>query len=249
MLLLALDTSGAAVTAAVHDGVEVRAERSVPGERGHAEQLAPLVAAVLAAAGADRRDLTTVAVGVGPGPFTGLRVGLVTARVLGHALGVDVVGVCSLDAVAFAAAAARAAGRAPGAPPSGLLVATDARRREVYWAGYRLEYPEVSPQVTTWRAVRVDGPHVGPPSDVPRDDRPVVGRGALLHADVLLAPGAAPAAAAPLDVGAGVLAELAVRGLRPDADPADRAALLPPEPLYLRRPDAAVPGARKRVLR
>lgn len=245
MLVLALDTSGAAVTAAVHDGLDVRAERSVPGARGHAENLAPLVEQVLAEAGADRRDLTTVVVGVGPGPFTGLRVGLVTARVLGHALDADVVGVCSLDAIAFDAAGLRAA----GGEGTGLLVATDARRREVHWAGYTVEHVEVSPAVTTWRAVRVDGPHVGPASDVPRDGRPVVGRGALLYADVLLGPGADPAAADPLDVRAGALAELAVRGLRPDADPRDRAVLLPPEPLYLRRPDAAVPGERKRVLR
>ena len=235
MLLLALDTSGAAVTAAVHDGTAVRAERSEPGARGHAEHLAPLVAAVLADAGADRRDLTHVAVGVGPGPFTGLRVGLVTARVLGHTLGVDVVGVCSLDALAAAAVAA-------DPTPGGLVVVTDARRREVHHATYEVEAVHHDRPGVSARAVRVDGPHVGPATGVAPAGRRVVGRGAALYPDAL------PGGTAPLDVSAGALADLAVRGLAPDADPLDRAVLVAPEPLYLRRPDAVEPGARKRVL-
>lgn len=235
MLVLALDTSGAAVTAAVHDGTAVRAERSEPGARGHAEHLAPLVEAVLADAGADRRDLTTVAVGVGPGPFTGLRVGLVTARVLGHALGIDVVGVCSLDALAFEAAML-------GDTEGGLLAVTDARRREVHWAAYDTQRVDRGAGAHTWRVVRLDGPHVGPATAVEVAGRRVVGRGAALYPDAL------PGGTGPLDVAAGALATLAVRGLAADADPADRAVLVAPEPLYLRRPDAVAPGVRKRVL-
>ncbi len=241
MLLLAIDTSGPAVTAAVHDGTAVRAERSVPGARGHAEQLAPLVELVLADAGADRHALTAVAVGVGPGPYTGLRVGLVTARVLGYALGIDVVGVCSLDAIAFEAFGPTVT---RFGATGGLVVATDARRREVYWAGYANEPIEVDDHSRPWRAVRVDGPHVGPAASVDVAGRAVVGRGALLYPEALNA----PAGAEPLDVSAGALAELAVRALAPDADARDRAVLVTPEPLYLRRPDAAEPGARKRVL-
>src|SRR5689334_24959835 len=108
----------------------------------HGEMLAPGIADVLAQAGATSRDVTAVAVGVGPGPFTGLRVGLVTARTLALALGIPVHGVCSLDVLA-----AQAVGE--GAVDRPFLVATDARRKEVYWAAYdergvRLGDPEVS---------------------------------------------------------------------------------------------------------
>lgn len=231
MLLLALDTAGASVTVAVHDGGRVLAEYP-PDDGGtgrrHAEDLVPAIAAVLARAGADRRDLTAVAVGVGPGPFTGLRVGVVTARVLGGVLGVPVHGVCSLDALAEAACGAGAA------LPAEFTVALDARRREVHWAAYR-RVGEAG-----WR--RTAGPAVAAPADVPRGSSPVVGRAGLLYPAEL----GPPVPGVPLDVGAGALAAVAVRGLQaaePDGD------LLPPDPLYLRRPDAAVPGERKRVLR
>jgi tRNA threonylcarbamoyladenosine biosynthesis protein TsaB len=227
MLLLALDTSGAAVTAALHDGQGVLAERTVLDARRHAELLAPTVAGVLADVRCDRTDLTVIAVGVGPGPFTGLRVGVATGRVLGAALGVPVHGVCSLDALAEASTLT-----------GEYLVASDARRREVYWAAYRREAPGTAP-------VRLDGPHVGRPADLPRAGRPVVGRGASLYPDELGGLDVR-AGAEPLDVRAGALAAVVVRGL--SADTAERV-LLPVEPLYLRRPDAVEPGARKRVLR
>jgi tRNA threonylcarbamoyl adenosine modification protein YeaZ len=230
VLLLALDTSGEAVTAAVHDGHRVLAEESTADPRRHAELLAPAVAAVLAGAGADRRDLSRVVVGVGPGPFTGLRVGVVTARVLGDALGVPVHGLCSLDALAAAVVTT------PGAPER-FLVAADARRREVYWAPYLRV-----PGGLGW--ARTDGPHVSAPGEVEAlvgDRLPVAGRGALLYPQVL-----GPALPAPADVSAGVLAQVAVRAL---ALPAAEGPLLPPDPLYLRRPDAVEPGPRKRVLR
>jgi tRNA threonylcarbamoyl adenosine modification protein YeaZ len=229
MLLLALDTSGATVTVALHDDVALLAERAVADARRHAELLAPTIAAVLADAGRDRRELTGVVVGIGPGPFTGLRVGVVTARVLGAALGIAVHGVLSLDGMAEDAAVT-----------GEFLVATDARRREVYWARYRRAVGGAAP-------VLLDGPHVGAAADVPRDGLPVVGRGALLYPD-LLGP-----AVEPLDVRAGALAVLAVRALT--SDPVDGApsgaagVLRAPEPEYLRRPDATPPGERKRVLR
>ena len=100
MILLAMDTSTSAITVAVHDGEHVLAERSVLDARAHTEHLAPLVQDALETAGLRPADITDVAVGIGPGPFTGLRVGLVTARVLAYTMGVPCHGVVSLDALA-----------------------------------------------------------------------------------------------------------------------------------------------------
>jgi tRNA threonylcarbamoyladenosine biosynthesis protein TsaB len=155
-VLLAIDTSTAAVTVALHDGSGIRAESATVDARRHTELLAPKIVEVLAAAGADRRDLTAVAVGVGPGPFTGLRIGLATARTLGAALEIPVRGVCSLDIIAADVAAE---------PP--FVVVTDARRREVFWAAYD-------------ERGRTDGPAVAPPAKV-ATERPAAGLGARLY--------------------------------------------------------------------
>ena len=96
MLLLAFDTATPAVTVALHDGSTVLAESAEVDARRHGELLAPAIARVLAASGRTQRELTGIAVGVGPGPFTGLRVGLVTARALGEALRIPVHGVCKI---------------------------------------------------------------------------------------------------------------------------------------------------------
>ena len=100
-VILAMDTATPAVTAGVVrlEGVEVLAERVTVDARAHAEQLTPNVLAALADAGLTVNDLDAVVVGCGPGPFTGLRVGMATAAAYGHALGVPVHGVCSLDAI------------------------------------------------------------------------------------------------------------------------------------------------------
>ncbi len=214
MLLLALDTATPAVTAALHDGSAVVAELSVVDPRRHGEVLAVLVDQVLRKAGAVRGDLTAVAVGIGPGPYTGLRAGVVTARVLGSALQIRTDGICSLDVIAAQAAA--------GAEDSDFLVATDARRREVYWARY------------TGGGERVAGPYVGKPAEL-QTDLPVAGEGAVLYPEL------GPRALAPRYPAAGQLALIAVARI---------AASLPPglaEPLYLRRPDAIQPGRPKRV--
>ena len=210
MLLLAFDTATPAITVAVHDGTEVVAQASGEGSMAHGELLAPAIHAALSDAGAAMSDLTDVAVGVGPGPFTGLRVGVVTALTLGSTLGLTTHGVCTLDILA--------AELAQGATPDGgeLLVATDARRKEVYWAHYR---------PTVGRVDRVDGPHVSYPVDLAElhPGMPVLGRGATLHPDHLAALGG------PLDPSAGALARAVVEGSVVE---------LPLEPLYLRRPDA-----------
>jgi tRNA threonylcarbamoyladenosine biosynthesis protein TsaB len=207
VLLLALDTATAAATAAVHDGVTVRASKFAVDARRHGEHLAPLVAQVLAAAGATPRDLTRIAVGVGPGPYTGLRVGIVTALTMAAALDVPVVGVCSLDA--FVPAGREATGGGPFA------VVTDARRREVYWARYSGD------------GHRVEGPAVDRPADVAArlaaGGVPALGPATALYPFEGAVP-SKPLSAADLAtlVVAGAVEELPVRPLylrRPDATP------------------------------
>lgn len=212
MLLLALDTSTPAVTVALHDGSSVLAESTRVDAMRHGELLAPAILEVLTAAGADRRDLTDIVVGVGPGPFTGLRVGLVTARTLGAVLDVPVLGVCSLDITAYAVRRS-----SPGI--GRFLVASDARRKEIYWAAYEA-------------GRRTDGPHVSRPADA-ASDLPVAGQGPWLY------PEAFPNAVGPTLPSA---ADLASARAQAAVD------VRTPEPLYLRRPDVAEPGARKRVL-
>jgi len=103
VLLLAIDTSTTAITVAVHDGSRTLAEATTLDARGHAEHLAPGITRVLAEAGAGPGDLTDIVCGLGPGPFTGLRVGVVTARTLALVTDARLHGLCSLDALAYQA--------------------------------------------------------------------------------------------------------------------------------------------------
>ena len=96
MLLLALDTSTSAITVALHDGDRVLAQATTLDARAHGERLAPGIQQVLAQAGATPTELTHVVCGLGPGPFTGLRVGIVTARVLAFTTGAALHGMCSV---------------------------------------------------------------------------------------------------------------------------------------------------------
>jgi tRNA threonylcarbamoyl adenosine modification protein YeaZ len=215
VLVLAIDTSSAAVSAAVVsvDG-ELLAQRMTIDARAHGELLAPSIAACLDDAGIAPHGLGAIVAGVGPGPFTGLRVGLVTAAAMADALGIPAYGVCSLDALAAAVEA------------DSLLVATDARRREVYWARYA-------------GGVRVKGPSVDKPAELSTVDvQAMTGAGARLYADVLGLP--------LLDIDYPDLASLvrvAASKIRSRA-PGDALT-----PLYLRRPDAVVPGTAKAVTR
>jgi tRNA threonylcarbamoyladenosine biosynthesis protein TsaB len=224
VLLLAIDTATTAISVALHDGEGVLAESNTLDARGHGEHLAPGIAEVLTKAGRAAADVSAVVVGTGPGPFTGLRVGLVTARAFAFARGIPVFGVCSLDAMAHQAwlEVAGDLGRA-------CVVATDARRKEVYWARY-----EISD-----RGVRRDGePMVAKAKGIADEVRgvPVIGRGAVLYAESL------GPRVGPLDVSAGALADLAARRM------AAGEGLPEPEPMYLRRPDATMPPPRKRAL-
>ncbi|GAA4865911.1 tRNA (adenosine(37)-N6)-threonylcarbamoyltransferase complex dimerization subunit type 1 TsaB [Actinomycetospora straminea] len=221
MLVLALDTATARITAGVveldADGPPTTlAARDAEGARAHAELLAPAVADALAAAGRTRADLDAVVAGLGPGPFTGLRVGLVTAAAMGDGLGIPVHGVPTHDALA-----AGTRGR--------VLVVTDARRREVYWSllvdGVRVHGPEVvAPAELAAR--------LGPDGDLGPVDR-VLGDAAAQVGAATVSPGPTPDG----------LVAVAAPALRAGADPG------PLVPLYLRRPDAVPPGAPKAVTR
>ena len=181
-MLLAFDTATPHVTVALHDGDRVVAEYASAEAMRHGEMLAPGIADVLAQVGAVSRDVTAVAVGVGPGPFTGLRVGLVTARTMALALGIPVYGVCTLDILAA---------EALDAGHDEFQIATDARRKEVYLASYASRQ-------------RVGGPDVVKPADVATDSL-VIGRGALLY------PEAFPNSAGPEHPDAAVLCDVVVR--------------------------------------
>jgi tRNA threonylcarbamoyl adenosine modification protein YeaZ len=204
-VILAIDTATPAVTAAIVslDGVEVLAERVTIDARAHAEQLTPNVLGALADAGRSVNDLGAVVVGCGPGPFTGLRVGMASAAAYGHALGIPVYGVCSLDAIGIETAATSGE----------VLVVTDARRREVYWARYR-------------DGVRIDGPAVDAPADVPADADAVAG--SPEHAALFDLPRLSPV----YPTAAGLVRAVADWTTAP----------APLVPLYLRRPDAKPPA-------
>ena len=212
MLVLGLDTSSPAVSAALvsvePSGVEVVAESVVVDGRRHGELLAEGVRSVLAGTQPD-----ALVVGAGPGPFTGLRVGLMTAAAMSDALAVPAYAVCSLDGLA---------------DEPDVVVVTDARRKEVYWARYA-------------GGVRVAGPEVTRPADLAAGLEPgtrLVGAGAVLHREAF----------AGLVVDDSVLHPSVARLVSGAAErvlagaPGD-----PLTPLYLRRPDAVEPGATKRV--
>lgn len=225
VLALVLDTSSAAVTAGLVEFAAdadpvVLAERVTVDARAHAELLTPSLRACLAEAGVPIADLAAIVAGLGPGPFTGLRVGLMTAAALADATGRPAYGVCSLDAIAAA-----------HPEQQDLLVAGDARRKEVYWARYR-------------HGARIGEPAVSKPAELVAELRgelfggtPVMtGAGARLYADILGLPlleGDYPSIAGLATCAAGrVLSRGPGEALTP---------------LYLRRPDAVAPAARKPV--
>lgn len=233
-MLLALDTSGAvSVATAESDGTpgvcDVVREWAVYDPRRHAELLAPAVRDAVAGG-----VVTQIVVGVGPGPFTGLRVAPVSAAMLGEVWGAPLLGVCSLDGLAQRAVSHPA--RRVGRP---LVVASDARRREVYWAVY------------DEAGRRVAGPDVAVPAAVPvPEGADVVGRGVVQYPVlgegvdvVVLAPvgdvevGSDVSVAWVDPVAAGLLERVAWARETYGAEwPGE-----PVRPVYLRRPDAAVP--------
>jgi tRNA threonylcarbamoyl adenosine modification protein YeaZ len=154
VLVLALDTATPTLVAGLanwsqHGAAEVLAERAVPSGNRHAELLTPAISSVLDDVGLTVGDLDVVVTGLGPGPFTGLRVGVVTAVTLADARGLPVIGVCSLDAIGSGAR----------------TVVTDARRKEVYWAAYDSDGARIDgPAVVRPEEFALPGPFVGDPA-------------------------------------------------------------------------------------
>lgn len=238
MVMLAIDTSTAATSAAILDGEQVLASAEHVDARRHAELLAPMIAELLDAVAS---PISSVAVGVGPGPYTGLRVGIATAQALALGWGLPAVGICSLDVLAAEAVAAGMREQ--------FIAAGDARRREVYWAAYGAD------------GSRVRGPFVGAAAQVDAEASalPWVGEGALVHR-----PDAVPESMRPVrfpratvlgalaqrllaqgEVPAAPQVELSAHGEDDGATARSLGAhrLLTLAPLYVRRPDAAEPGA------
>lgn len=224
MLVLAVDTATPAITAGV---VELSDERDLVEHgrcvtvdaRAHGELLTPHILTACRSAGVSLASIGAVVCGVGPGPFTGLRAGMVTAAALGHSLEVPVHPVCSLDAIAT---------QVPG---HRLLAAIDARRKELYWAVYDESGQRgVGPEVTrpAELAERLAGLGV----------TRAAGAGARVHADLFGLPVTGPDHPTPIGL-VTVASQAVLTGATPP----------PLTPLYLRRPDAVEPGARKRVLR
>lgn len=210
--ILALDASGAACSVAVMRDGNLRAARRQPMDRGHAEALMPLVMEAMAEAGIGFADLATIAVGVGPGSFTGIRIALAAARGMGLAARRPVVGIDSFSAVAAQLDPADLAGRS-------LLVAIESKRSELFGQYFESDRRAIG------------GPHVLPPDALLRQ-RPA---GSLLIAGdgaARLPPGAdiVPARET-LRPDARAIARLAQAGEH----------VLPARPLYLRAADVTLP--------
>lgn len=191
MLVLALDSSATAsvVLARVHGSeagasFDILARFESEDTRSHAEVMAPFARAALQEAGVRGEDLDAILTGTGPGPFTGLRAGIVTARALGFAWSVPVYGMMSLTALAerahreWVSAQDGATEGTDGVEDAELLVASDARRREVYSARYRVNAEGYS---------LVDGPTVSPASEILPGEGPsyAYGYGTGLYAETL----------------------------------------------------------------
>ena len=205
--LLAIDTATTRTSVALLDGPQTIVEVNREGATGHGEALPILVAEVLQ--NISTKQLEAIAVGIGPGPFTGLRIGIAFARTMAWALEIKVIGVCTLDALAYDYL------KDGLAPLGDFAVATDARRKEVYWAAYDRH------------GIRQGEPVVMRSSDI--SDRllrlPTVGSGALLYSNDF------SANVEPIYPSGTAIGRLGFAKL-------DSGEELTSEPLYLRRPDA-----------
>lgn len=224
MLILGIDTATSQSGCAIggHEGVIVSAQ-CAKGRR-HAENLAPAIEFVCRQSQIDLSEISVIAVDLGPGLFTGLRVGIATGKGLAHALGIPMIGVASLDLLAFAV---RFSSRL-------IVTAIDARRSELYYATYR--------QVPG--GVQRLGEHsVGSPEDlvsqlsVRREEMLLVGDGVHRYRDLFETVPKAEIADAGLSYPSPAsLVQLAhAQALREEFEPATAL-----EPIYLRKPDAEI---------
>lgn len=222
MKVLAIDTATAQVGVAIGDAGAVLGEARFVGGRRHAEQLAPAIRSVCEGTGVELAQLAAVAVGIGPGLFTGLRVGVTTAKVMAQALRVPVVAVSSLDLVAY-----------PLRHASRLLVAVlDARRHEVFHAAYR-PVPGGVQRVTEYTVGRAE--ELAGDLTARGDEVLLAGDGVARYADVLAGVDRAEVAGPGFDApSVAALVELATGRL-------EREEFEQPwtvEPMYLRASDA-----------
>ena len=216
-VILGIDTSlGTAVAVVEHDGV-VRSQVESVDPRGHAEVIGSLIEQALAEASLTASDITHVAAGMGPGPFTGLRVGIAAARAFALGRGIPVVPVVSHDAVALELLLHDALTGGYESDDLPFAVVTDARRREFAYSVYRGLDDDGLPVC------------IAEPALMPRDDLDaVLAREGVLRRDAERVPGA-------------LLALCAARAL------AAGRVIAPSDALYLRSPDVTPPAARKRV--
>ena len=212
MNLLAFDSAQAACSAAVQCDGTLAARRFARMERGHAEALMPMIVAVLAEAGIGFAALDAVAVTIGPGSYTGIRVGLAAAKGIALARGIPLIGVTTLEAVARAARDQRS-----GAP---VLVVLETKRADLYVQGFAPDLAPLAPPLAIApAAVRVPQGALIAGDGAPRLKPHTEGRGdlAFAHGDGI--------------VDAAVVAAIA----------AERGASGPVSPLYLRPPDVTMP--------
>jgi tRNA threonylcarbamoyladenosine biosynthesis protein TsaB len=230
-VILALDTATPATVVGVAqpDGTLLARRRHdpAPGERpGHTQQLLPLAHAALTEAGAQWHDVTRIGAGVGPGTFTGIRIGVATARALAQGLAAATVPIGTLAALALGAGAAVGATPAADAPGANVLAILDARRGEAFVAAYAADgTPLLAP--SAWRPEQLAGvPDLAPGSWRAAGDGAVRFRTELEAVGVAVAPDDADLHR----VSAGPLCRLAA-----EAQPVSRDALVPE---YVRAPDA-----------
>lgn len=236
MTLLAIETAAELVGVALHDEAGPRAAVWVRGGRRHAESLAPAIAHVMDQTGTALADVEVVAVDVGPGLFTGIRVGVATAQGLAQGLGIGVLGCTSVAVLAHAAYG--------GGWPGPVVAVVDARRGEVFAAAYASPGDEVRPpgRYAPDRLVPlVEG--VAAEAGAPVL---VVGNGAGRYAEHL---GPAVAAGTAVRGGAALLdpSPAALAGLAAGRIAAGQSPVPPGQvrPVYLREPDARINWAQR----